>query len=81
MTITIRKTAKGSIFTSDGYSTFYGAFVQGARTFEVFVPAALVEFFGLDDTNIFDYVRCVPEYRQHTDLAKGVKFYKSGIIQ
>ena len=37
--ITIKHTDKGVVVEEDGYSTYYKAFVQGASTWRVWVPA------------------------------------------
>ena len=38
MTTTTRKTGRGNIVTVDGFSDYYGAYVQGNRTYTVWVP-------------------------------------------
>jgi len=43
MSVTSIKTAKGTIFSADGYSSFHRAYMQGEPTFTMFVPAKIVE--------------------------------------
>lgn len=83
MTISIRKTNRGWIVTNDGYSEACRAYIQGSRTFKIYIPLTVASCTSQPDylIDLATQVICNRHNECRTDGERACKVLALGRVE